>query len=1179
MLADYQILTGIGSPYSRLGTSTRDNCCAAPPNDGNNGPHRIFTWPWGGHGSQAGFSYGSSVVGVDGNNPTTFLWEAGGENHALPYTEVYIRSLAGGGDGPSNDVIKTGTGTVTLAAANTYTGETRVEAGTLDVADNDALGSDDAGVVVTDGGTLGLSGGVTISDEPIQLDGTGAAGQPGALVGLSGNNSVAASSPISADVVSLGEIGIGSATAGDTLTIDADIDLMLSKLTVDGVGDTLVNGVIGGNGADLPGATFEDVVLGMNPVAYYTFDDVAGTTIANDGSLTLQTAELVGGATITNSGRHGNGVAIAENSGQVVQVDNGVGPIDLPADRAWTIAGWFQDLHDTSDWRTFARGQAGDHHVIVESGSWRFGMFDNTRGGGFRHSGYNADGSTSPTLDIRSGTGWHYVVAVGNSNDTTDFYIDNTFLGTSDRSSNTDVWRIGSWPNQTFASVLDDFAVYDSSLSTGEIQSLWDARDGLTPLFASNALMKMGTGTLTLTNDNAYNDGTMILEGTLLANNTTGSATGPAPVDVHGGTLGGDGLVGGTVNVANGGSVAPGQVTPSVGALTTADVTFEDVSNYGAEITSSGNDVLNVTGAVALNNADLATTLETGYQPIDQQQFLIVDNDGADAVSGTFENLAEGDTFELNNGSTNRLFSISYVAGDGNDIVLTHINRPPVVVDGGPYVINEGGGLTLDATSTVDPDGDPLTFSWDINGDGTFGDATGANPTLTLAELEAIDIDLNDGPGTFNVTVRVNDGELEVDSTTTLDITNVPPTAVIDGPSATIPNYAVPFDLSALNEPGPQDQAAGFTYSVDWGDGTPVENIGPETATTIIQTHEFEVGPADLADFIAGNLSYLVTLTVSDKDGGTTSASQTIAVVPVAVVDNVLQIGGTDGVNDRIIVSESGADGQGNPEYMVRYNDIRFPRSSGTGYSAAEFSLVQIVGGGGNDYITMSGRCLATVIDAGEGNDVVNGGTCDDSINGGPGRDMILTGEGDNSVDGGDGNDFIAARAGNDILRGGSGNDRIIAGNGGDLLDGGSGNDQLSADGGMDLLIGGSGNDILNGGSGRDVMVGNDGNDILRGGGQEDIGIGGDGKDGIIGDGGGDLLIGGHSSNEENETALLQLLADWGFGLNTSNLGAVTDDDGTTDALAGEGGADTLYVGPNDRLNSVRPNDTLINIS
>ena len=56
----------------------------------------------------------------------------------------------------SNDVMKLGTGTATLAGDNTYNGETTVMEGTLAAASDTALGATTAGTVVLDGATLAL---------------------------------------------------------------------------------------------------------------------------------------------------------------------------------------------------------------------------------------------------------------------------------------------------------------------------------------------------------------------------------------------------------------------------------------------------------------------------------------------------------------------------------------------------------------------------------------------------------------------------------------------------------------------------------------------------------------------------------------------------------------------------------------------------------------------------------------------------------------------------------------------------------------------------------------------------------------------------------------------------------------------------------------------------------------
>src|SRR5262249_42465804 len=85
-------------------------------------------------------------------------------NNTVPVTvaSTITTSLA---PSSNNAVIKNGSGTLTLLAANTYAGVTSINAGILDVANSSGLGSTSAGTVVKAGASLILDGGLNIQGE------------------------------------------------------------------------------------------------------------------------------------------------------------------------------------------------------------------------------------------------------------------------------------------------------------------------------------------------------------------------------------------------------------------------------------------------------------------------------------------------------------------------------------------------------------------------------------------------------------------------------------------------------------------------------------------------------------------------------------------------------------------------------------------------------------------------------------------------------------------------------------------------------------------------------------------------------------------------------------------------------------------------------------------------------
>ena len=96
---------------------------------------------------------------------------------------------------------KTGPMDVTLNASNSFTGPVSVNAGILTLGNDYALGTTNAGTVVSNGATLELWGGVHVGQEALTLNGpgTGTYDGEGALFGTSGTNSWAGPVTIATD--------------------------------------------------------------------------------------------------------------------------------------------------------------------------------------------------------------------------------------------------------------------------------------------------------------------------------------------------------------------------------------------------------------------------------------------------------------------------------------------------------------------------------------------------------------------------------------------------------------------------------------------------------------------------------------------------------------------------------------------------------------------------------------------------------------------------------------------------------------------------------------------------------------------------------------------------------------------------------------------------------------------
>ncbi|MCL4202267.1 MAG: autotransporter-associated beta strand repeat-containing protein [Pirellulaceae bacterium] len=212
------------------------------------------------------------------------------------------------------------------------------------------------------------------------------------------------------------------------------------------------------------------------------------------------------------------------------------------------------------------------------------------------------------------------------------------------------------------------------------------------------SLTKTGGGTLTLTAANTYSGATSIDAGRLAlshaSNNNLPSSTSldlAAGAELRasglnasrlnlasGQTLRGVGTVTGSVTALSGSSVAPGS---SPGILTIdGSLALNSGSTLAVEIggTAAGSgagfhDRVDVTGGgtVTIGNATLAPSLFGGFVPDSStlQSFVIIDNGGTNAVSGSFSGLSEGSPVAVG-------ASTLYVAYTNNQVVL---NSQPVI--------------------------------------------------------------------------------------------------------------------------------------------------------------------------------------------------------------------------------------------------------------------------------------------------------------------------------------------------------------------------------------------------------------------------------------------------------------------------------------------------------------------
>lgn len=508
-------------------------------------------------------------------------------------TFTVTSAIGGSGSGTLN---KTGTGTMVLGGANTFTNGTNVSAGTLQISASERLAN--AGALTVSGGTFDLQtftetlAGITLTSGSITGTGTGTligssyglqSGSVSAILGgsgsltkstagtvtLTGANTYSGGTSINGGVLVVGSSGaLGSSgnisfsgggtlqyTSSNTTDYSARFsNLMSQTFCIDtnaqnvtlGTAFTSTGGTMTKMGAGALTLSGANSYTGSTTVSGGTLQvnvnnalgtNAAGTTVANGAALKLNGVNYstTEGLTLNGTGVSNNGALY--NTG----TSTFAGAINIATNATINAGGGILNL---------TGGVAKNGTVLTLAGGGTININGNGITGSMANSDLVVDGTT---VDLNTANSYNGPTTIQNSG-TIKLGASNVLPSSpqTDMTVNTSsIFDLASFSDGVASLAGDSTATIKNSTASSTSTLTVNPGTGVSTTFAgviagtnggtqgNVALLKTGAGTLTLSGTNTFSSTTTISGGTLIAAGASGSALGStSAITVNsGGTL------------------------------------------------------------------------------------------------------------------------------------------------------------------------------------------------------------------------------------------------------------------------------------------------------------------------------------------------------------------------------------------------------------------------------------------------------------------------------------------------------------------------------------------------------------------------------------------------------------------------------------------------------------------